>query len=139
MTTIAYRNGELAGDTRVTAAETIMPERERKVFRFPNGFLFGAAGASDEIEKLMQSVKRSLKTPKLPECDGLMVDPDGKVFWYEGSHWQPLKAPFAAIGSGKSYALGALYYGASALEAVKIGCKLDVHSGVPIHIVRLKK
>lgn len=40
-----------------------------------------------------------------------------------------INRPFNAIGSGCEFALGALEYGATAIDAVKAAATLDMHSG----------
>jgi hypothetical protein len=44
----------------------------------------------------------------------------------------------AAVGSGGAYALGAMLAGKSAEDAVKIACKLDNNSGLPIESLRFE-
>ena len=44
MTTIAYKDGVLAGDQRLTSKGFIWHDKERKVFRLRDGSLFGASG-----------------------------------------------------------------------------------------------
>lgn len=44
---------------------------------------------------------------------------------------------FAAIGSGANAALAAMHCGRSPSEAVKIACKVDMNSGLPVIEKRL--
>jgi ATP-dependent protease HslVU (ClpYQ) peptidase subunit len=139
MTTIAYRDGVLAGDTRITEGENILPERERKVHRLRNGFMFGGCGASTQVVKLKTCVAKSLKPPKLNDCNGIMITPQGEVWFYENGLWLRVKAPYIAIGRGRQYAFGALKQGASAVEAVRVACAFDVASGLPVHHITFRK
>ncbi len=138
MTTIAYRDGVLAGDTRVTDGDIVCPEKIRKVFKLRNGCLFGHAGDADEGEMLKRAVAKSLPTPKVRNSDAICVMPNGDVLFFEGKCWTKIDAPFAALGSGRKFAYGAMQVGASAKDAVRAACKLEKHSGLPIHTVRLK-
>jgi ATP-dependent protease HslVU (ClpYQ) peptidase subunit len=45
MTTIAYRDGELATDSRITAGDMIVSDKRRKVHRLRDGSLVAWAGA----------------------------------------------------------------------------------------------
>lgn len=46
---------------------------------------------------------------------------------------------FHAIGSGAAYALGAMACGKTAPEAVRIACRYDGYSGLPIVSMQLKR
>jgi ATP-dependent protease HslVU (ClpYQ) peptidase subunit len=138
MTSIAYRDGVMAGDSRVTAGDLVLPDTCRKVHRLRNGALFGAAGNSEAIERLRRAIVRRTQIPKLEEVSALRVDPDGSLWSYEGSIWSKVDAPFAALGSGTTACLAAMYANATAREAVAIACKLDPSSGGRIHVVKLK-
>jgi hypothetical protein len=116
-----------------------MPERARKVFRLRDGRLFGAAGLSEEGMLLLDTLKQGQPTPKLDGVSALLVHPNGKLEYYEGLRWGRVTgADYAAIGNGASYALGALAHGATAIEAVRIGIRLDTHSGGRVQSVSLK-
>lgn len=41
-------------------------------------------------------------------------------------------APFYSIGSGRKYALGAMEAGATVEDAIRIACKLDTLSDLPL-------
>lgn len=142
MTTIAYRNGVLAGDTRVTSDDTILPGWERKVFRLPDGGLFASADDVEGGELLLRAMRKGHPPPRLPEnehVDAILIKPDGKMFFYEGNIWIRYRAPYCAIGTGRPYALGAMARGASAIDAVRIGMKFDAHSGGRVQSLRLKR
>jgi ATP-dependent protease HslVU (ClpYQ) peptidase subunit len=139
MTTIAYRDGILAGDTRVTEGRLVHPEKARKVHRLRNGCLFGAAGTSSSIAILKRALARNEKQPKAPDVDALCIMPNGDILYWCGKVWEKIDAPFVAIGSGKKFAYGALQVGATAREAVRAACKLEKHTGGPIHTVKLKE
>lgn len=138
MTTIAYRAGEMAGETRVVTGGTVLPERSRKVFKLRGGRLFGAAGNSTTSDLLRTAVEQGAKTPKLRGVDALLVEADGSLWFYEHPKWSRVLGEYAAIGSGANHALGAFYMNAGARDAVKAGCKFDAHSGGRIHVVRLR-
>ena len=144
MTTICYREGILAGDGR----ETIIEDRESsmvdndtsvKVFRLEDGRLFGASKTSESCFRLHESLVKGFGPPKLEDINAILVDLKGRMFFFEGIIWQPVKKPYFAIGSGARFALPAMDAGANAVQAVKIGIKRDPYSGGKITVLRLRK
>jgi 20S proteasome alpha/beta subunit len=137
MTTIAYRDGVLAGDGRetfVSEGESPMVNRDDcvKIFRIPDGRLFGAAKTSEDIERLYRALMQGRKlwpTPKCSDINAIIVDRDENIWSYEGRLWIKVVAPYYAVGSGAHFALPAMDAGATAAEAVAIGCKRDPFSG----------
>lgn len=140
MTTVTYRSGVMAGDTKETDDDDgfVYPHVGRKVFRFPDGRLFGYAGNSDECEILRIATLKHKSVPVLEKCAGLLVQLDGRVSRYEGKLWVPEKAPYHAIGSGKGVAYGAMMAGADARRAVRIAIKIDLNSGGYVRWVSLR-
>ena len=144
MTTITFRAGVMAGDGR----ETIIEEHESsyintddciKVFRLKDGRLFGASKASESCLRLYESLVKGFGPPKLEDINGLLVDLKGKLWFFEGNIWYPIKEKYYAIGSGARFALPALDAGATAIKACKIGMKRDPYSGGKLTVVRLRK
>lgn len=144
MTTVAYRDGILAGDTRTVAGNTdIVPGRIRKVHRLRNGSLIGFAGTVGEIQEIMRRVKKAgdgilTIKPKGP-LEGLLVYPDGQVMQLDKDGWIHLKAPYYAIGTGALAALVAMRLGKSAVDAVRLAGEFDASTGGRIQTVRLEK
>jgi 20S proteasome alpha/beta subunit len=142
MTTIAYRGGVLASDSRVSDGDTVLPGHERKIFRLPDGCLFAASGSSEGSEMLLRAMRRGSPLPKLRgdrAVDALMVTPAGHLFQFEGTIWARCRAPYYAIGSGSDFALGALFQGATAVEAVRAGMKFDAFSGGKVQVLKVQE
>jgi len=142
MTTIAYRDGILAGDGRVTEIEEressyVLHDNDIKVFKLKDGRLYGGSRSSEDILRLYYSLVNNTPPPKLEDINALLVDTKGKLYLYEGHLWQPLSDLYYAVGSGSRFAFPALDAGATAIEAVKIGIKRDPYSGGKITVVRL--
>jgi hypothetical protein len=132
--------------------------RVHKIETLPNGTVVGCAGDSDNRDVLALLGKATLT--KMPtkiklagtktEFQGLWVFPTGEVFRVEVEHkardgvsdWTaeilPILNPEAAVGSGSGYALGAMLAGKSAIEAVKIACKIDSNSGLPVESIKIE-
>jgi 20S proteasome alpha/beta subunit len=143
MTTVVYRDGVLAGDTRVTDPD-IVPGSHRKVFQSRHGWLYGASGKVASFVKFYKwaeshSTRLLKKDPPDGDYSGILVSPKGVAYFVEdGSVWRvPDDTDFIAIGSGRTGALGALYMGATALQAVEMALKVDTNSGGPIDSVSL--
>jgi hypothetical protein len=141
VTTIAYRRGVLAADTRETddEQEFIYPGHTRKIHRLVGGHLFAAAGDSEQIEVLRRSIVEGKAPPKMKGVEALVVLPSGRVRFYEGRIWTPVRSPFFALGTGKVAALAAMYANATAARAVRIAMKLDFCTGGRVETMRLRR
>ncbi len=142
MTTIAYRDGVIAGDGRETfvgeGSSMVARDDCVKIHRLPDGRLFGAARTSEEINILHDAMIRSCQwwhfwgrwpTPKLDDINAMCIDLDGSIHSYEGGRWELVEGDYYAVGSGSTFAFPAMDAGASAEEAVEIGIKRDPYSG----------
>ena len=147
MTTIAYRDGLIAADTRGTD-ENYHPGiyRCEKLFKV-NEDIIGTAG--DDTTSMIfvdwYGAKKLGRRPKPPsrliegEADFccIVLTNDG-LFWYD--KWcRPNKIAdeFYAIGSGAPYAMGAMAHGATAEEAVRTAMRWDPNTGGDIQTMKL--
>lgn len=140
MTTIAYKDGVLAADTRATIGDVIDPSEHKKVFRLKNGALVGIAGNSGETHTVLKKLRAKpddFMNIKFGN-NAIYVKPDGAVFEHDGGGWSKITAKYAATGSGFVPALVAMRMGASAKEAVKIAMDFDKNTGGKVRSVRLK-
>lgn len=146
MTTIVYRDGVMAGDgteTNYREGETcaILTRNCIKVWRLPNGELFGASSGSEDIERLRIALVKGLPAPKLDDVNGLRVDLKGRIWLYEGNIWQRVGARegYYSVGSGSVFAFALLKAGHGAVETCKIAKELDPYSGGKVTVVKLAK
>lgn len=140
MTTIAYRNGTMAGDGRALGFDSVSVGEKTKVFRFCDGTLIGVSSWSLGIPKAVRDwVEKGMDVSDIPvprnddnfEFEALIVRKNGEAVLLDGN-WlpsDPVKGEYYAIGSGKQYALAALVLGKSAKESVEVAAKLDVWTG----------
>lgn len=135
MTTIAARAGVMAADTleidnneELDAAFKISA-RSKKIFRLPDGRLFGGAGSSEDILRLYDALRKKQPAPKLEHVSGLLMNLNGKLELYEGNIWQKVHEPYYAIGTGAGFAFAAMHAKADAVLAAKIGAMMDPFSG----------
>jgi ATP-dependent protease HslVU (ClpYQ) peptidase subunit len=157
LTTIAYKDGRMAADSKCTAGGMFVT-KTTKMHRLPNGALLGSAGDAD-IRLLMDLLGRSTAR-KLPsrielantqtEFEGILAFPNGKTYlidvyvndFEEMSEWTAqvleLEERMAATGSGAQFALGAMAAGKSAAQAVAIACRYDSNSAPPVKEIDVK-
>lgn len=132
----------MAGDRRITIGDKgdllTCPEKARKVVRFRDGRLFGAAGNYGACVEVREAARKNLPAPKLANVEALMVHPDGVLWAYDDKRWFKIKAPFAALGTGSLGALCAMAVGADPVAAVRAACRFDPISGGGVDVVRLK-
>lgn len=141
MTTIATDGRVVAFDSRMTYGSLTVVRAEPKVVRVSDHGYCGASGGTSECAAFIQWIRAQLLPgPKATEpalsdeFEGILVDVStGKVFLYR-KHLKAIQmpAPFA-IGSGAEFAIGAMAAGATAVEAVRICCKLSATTGEPVH------
>src|SRR5690242_20657946 len=156
MTTIAYKNGVIAADSRVTVESEGGGARNfdtKKLFRKtvqidgqPTDVILATAGESAPGSLFVEAWGtgkslaeiRELFAYSEPDFTILVVSPKGL---FEVDRWcvlEPVYEPFYAIGSGSKIAMGAMEAGASAQKAVEIACKRDPFTALPVVTMRLK-
>jgi len=143
MTTIAYRDGVLAADSRVTYGEDAGARVHfcRKLFRRKVGegrkaheVIIATAGESSPGMVFVDWYGSGKPTPAMfehlgPDFVCLVLTPKG-LFEYDAyCRGEPIEEPFYAIGSGAKAALAAMHCGRSAVEAVRIAARIDPYTG----------
>ena len=141
MTTIAVRDGKMAADCGQNGGG-IRRGTINKIERI-NGILVACCGYASEIEEFSAWLKKGKVDEERPKFDksedfsALTLDAKGVNVWNWKCWGQPLEAPFYAMGSGNEIAMGAMGAGASAEQAVKIACELDIYSDLPVQVEKL--
>lgn len=146
MSVVAYRDGVMACDARVTAGGLVIGSMI-KVRRFGDGkdvVLCGAVGDADSIIQFFKYVESGMDADYLPSFgsdvtfSGMTVDADSNVYLYYNSMNQcEVTAPYYAIGSGDEVAMGAMYFKSTAIDAVKAACAHTTTCGGPIYAISL--
>lgn len=138
MTTIVYRNGVLASDTRMTSGGWVDAGRAVKVRRLGDGTLIGLTGNYAMASVAADQVAAGNTEPKTGDgARVIQIKPDGTITVFEDDAKHELSGTdFYAWGSGSIPALGALYAGANAEEAVRIAMKVDPNTGGDVVSVR---
>ncbi|PAA01253.1 proteasome subunit beta [Pseudomonas fragi] len=138
MTTIAYKDGVIAYDSRQTRNDRIVSDNASKC-QVVSGVSFFLSGAVCD-EKALIAAYFGTPSPVPVECSGYVVD-DGNLMMVghddkTGIWKQELELSNPdAIGSGASYALAAMDMGASAEGAVRAAMKRDIYTGGTIRSV----
>lgn len=140
MTTIAYKDGVIAYDSRQTRSGTIVSDDCQKL-TVVDGVSFFLSGAVCD-EKALIAAYFGTPSPVPVECSGYAVD-GGRLLMVghddKTGIWRQDLDPDNpdAIGSGSPYALAAMDMGASAEEAVRAAMKRDIYTGGTIRTLRI--
>ena len=140
MTTIAYKDGVIAYDSRQTRNSAIVSDNAPKC-QVVDGVSFFLSGAVCD-EKALIAAYFGTASPVPVECSGYVVD-GGKLMMVghddkTGIWKQDLdQANPDAIGSGAPYALAAMDMGASAEDAVRAAMKRDIYTGGKIRAMSI--
>jgi len=139
VTTIAYRDGVMAGDSGSTSGETV-DGSYRKTFKH-EGRLYGMTGRVADAAVFKEWVKKGRKgKPGISDLQVIEIRADGKVLFWEGDRPPFIyKSPCVAIGTGSDIALGAMLVGANAKQALKAARKANVYTIGKIRTIKLKK
>ena len=141
MTTIAYRDGVLAADRRVSDGHSIIGEDRKIVMGYD--CLAGAGGRADCCEMFIQWVLAGRPDDDLPDIEAgqlhaITIEADGQILvWQNIAAPFPITAPFLAVGSGDEFAIGAMEMGADAKTAVEVASRRDLATGGGIDILTL--
>ena len=141
MTTIAYRDGVMAADGRVTVGQLIVTDTCRKITKLSDGALFALCGDDSlevELIEYLEEADGGILPPqgKGKDFTAILVDTSGVLSTYEGSgdRFVPWGTAYAAFGSGAEIAYGAMEMGATASQAVSAGIARNTHSGGLIQV-----
>lgn len=138
MTTIATDGRAMAGDS-LTSAGTLMVRHAPKVFRCPNGQIFGCCGATTDAIKFQEYMVNGGEKPTLTEdFSALILNVDGSVDWIDKEFVRVATAVPNAIGSGGEIALGAMLAGQTPEQAVQTAMLRDTNTGGEVTVEHLQ-
>lgn len=145
MSTIVYRDGVMAADSRAYSGNSSPIGHKMKIRRLSDGSLVGVStckpGLSEAFMKWLEDgadVDHGLYGDI--DLAALVVRPNGEVYYYFDGLYPsgPLIAPWFAVGSGERYAMGALEMGADAVRAAEVAAVLDTMSAPPVTALELR-
>lgn len=135
MTTIVWDGKTLAADRRLAGYMTTC-----KIFPVSGGYLAGA-GTMDQLVEVAAYLQSGEDRPRLPDDQEseFIVVRGHEAFWLTWPYLREvrIREPFAALGSGAEYAIGALAMGADAKAAVEVAAQFDNHTGGGVDTVTL--
>ena len=144
MTIVAWDGETLAADKQATICghgTTVT-----KIFRAGDG-LVGFAGRASQAMEMLAWLAAGAEADDFPESQRdednaaamLVITGESKILLYEfGPHPVLFEQKTFAIGSGRDYAIAAMYLGKTALEAVEVACILDTDCGCGIDTLTLR-
>ena len=139
MTTIAYVRGAMAADTLMIKGTTIIGQCVKIVRREKDGALCGGAGNLAWVQAFHIWFLDGENTdlPPMTEYDnGIIVrDGDGEIEIFEDGGSFCFEPRYAAIGSGKDFALAAMSLGADAETAIKTAMGFDPGTGGEVTVL----
>jgi 20S proteasome alpha/beta subunit len=142
LTTIACNREEMYGDLQYTNTVTggkfkgngkVYKFDESGFFDFP--YLIGFTGTASDVAKAVSYLARPDLFKKAPvaRVSGLVLTQKKEIFLFEDYlNWMKVKAKYHAMGSGCTFALGAMAKGASPKEAVKVAMQFDCYTGMGV-------
>lgn len=145
MTTIVYKDGVLASDTKAYSGGAQPLGCKKKIHQLPSGsFVAVSASQVGAPEAFIDFIKKNGEHMTVFkdgdfEASALLVTQDGKLYYYNcGLAFSgPIKCNYLAIGSGDRYAMGALECGLSAEESIVIASKIDAFTNDIVDTVKI--
>lgn len=148
MSVVAWKDGLMAADSRAYGGSyCASPGSKWKIHRLADGSLIGLVssivGASEYVLEWVRGGMDTAARPTGAVAGFILIRPSGLLFLGDAKEGGavhvsgPIKSKCHAIGSGAEFAIGAMHAGLSAEGAVRVACKLDNHSGLPVRSLRL--
>lgn len=141
MTTIAYKDGVIAYDSRATAGDIILDDSYDKSLEY-EGAKFFLAGAISDFQKFVECYIHDRKPPKdMDVCAFVLYDNclwkasvDNMGLW---KHKLDVNKSYA-IGNGEQFALAAMDLGKNAKDAIIAAKKRDTKTGGQVRTFEIK-
>jgi hypothetical protein len=151
ITTIAYRwdddrskGGTMASDSACISDGTTHVGGTKKVWRVGKcliGICGDLAACLAFIEWFKAGADDADCYPWSEEIEALVTCPDGSMKTYHGNSMEPIeyskRESYIAIGSGLDIALGCMYQGGGAIDAVRAAIKYNTNSKGPVRSYRM--
>jgi hypothetical protein len=143
MTTIAYRDGVIAADTGMTMAG-VKIGTVTKIARNQKGDLCGGAGSATFVHEFLHWFKNgehgsppdAVRTDELLDRSIIIIRDDPKtIIIYEPGGLSHCTANYYALGTGKELALGVMFIGGTAEQAVQAGMAHDASTWGTVEVL----
>lgn len=146
MTVVAYKDGQIASDSRCQIGEMVCSDKIQKIFKGPN-VISGGAGDAADLTNLERWTKAGGDLQKMDDrMYGMAIYKIGPKKYrairleqkHQGWYEVPLvQGEYIVLGSGREVAAGALEAGATVEEAVEIAIKLIPSCGGKVQTLSL--
>jgi len=135
MTTIAVKDGIVAYDSQIVNGSNISTLNFDKHKTDRDGNHYFLSGTVGDYQKFINRIDNV-------ECSAIFVSKDGltiKEIHYNKNdgYFDMLPSETHSIGTGETYAMGAMDAGATAKQAVKIAKKRDLYTGGKIRTFKI--
>lgn len=143
MTTIAYRNGVLAGDRQCGINGWINPYSVPKLFSLGQSAGHAIAAVTGDYQDALRLIEWFRQPfgdrPKLGDNSRVIIlRARDELTIYEGAGSFDIETEFAAWGSGMPAATAALIMGATARRAVEVAAMLDEGTSADIDVLPIE-
>lgn len=148
MTTIAWDGATIAADTQCTSSIGLV-RRTSKVFKLPtkdDTLIFCGCGQVSDTYLIKAWLEDGMTPHRRPELE----DPkgsNGMLYFVKTKRMYLIETPslvllpilegFWAVGSGRDFALAAMYHGHTAEQAVLTAHKFDAWTGGDVEVIKL--
>lgn len=154
MTTIAFKDGIIAADSQITQDDQICNYEYQKIHIVTKvindvtvDIPVAMAGTLVDFPVFINWFKSKEDPLELPDEEDMpTLDEFTGLFYYQDEFYEidqtliPLKVgTHGALGSGSTYALGAMGAGVSAPEAVLVSKELDCKTGKSVYFIDVKE
>lgn len=146
MTTIAYRAGIVASDSRGTWGNFICPDALKKIFvSEKHGCIFAVSGSYsqalrftrllDSLDRLPWNDKKVMDLSEFQKNEDenffsiIVLQWDGRLFTFESGIYCEITTEYYALGSGAQAACAAMSMGADACKAIQVASVVDNGTG----------
>ena len=131
MTTIAWDGATLAADRRISSGTVVYSST--KIRRTADGRLIGATGDTGVCMAMLDWLEQGGERPVCQDSErwasAIEILPDGHCWMLNrDSRWR-VEDAFAAIGSGRDYAMAVMALGHGAERAIDIAARFDPGTG----------
>lgn len=140
----------MAGDLCYTQNGMVQWKGKTKIYKFNahpdtyphSDFMVGFAGTANDIITAVEFFSMPdnfKKVPNIKGLTGLVLTAQEDIFMFNDlGRWLGVNEPYASIGSGSPFALGAMAAGATPKEAVKAATARDPFTGLGIKVLKFK-
>lgn len=144
MTTIATDGNIVAYDSRSSLDHGTIVSDTKDKCRIIDGVYYIGCGADSDIQRLIEKYIEGATSETQYQCDVFMSDGDGKLYRIDVDDEGSFKYDIsdignAAIGSGCDYALAAMDFGKSPIQAVRYAMTRDKGTGGKVRSFKLKR